>query len=372
MFTPQSLSPLSRLLTSLLAAAAVLTLGSVALADGYLQTNMVSDGTAPLTITDANSKNPWGIAFGPSTPFWVADNNAGVSTLYNSVGEPLPLVVTIPPPMGQTGMATPDGIVFNGTSDFAVTSNGKTGTPLFIFATEDGTISGWAPSVNGHNAILAVDQSQQQTVYKGLAIARNGKANFLYATDFRHNLVDVFNSGYTMVNSFTDTTLPAGYAPFGIQTVSNFLVVTFAEQDQFAHDPVHGAGLGFVDLFTTSGRMVRRIASQGVLNAPWGVAVAPPKGFGEFGGDLLIGNFGDGTIWAFNLFGGNGSTLGVLSDTKGKPIVNDGLWAIKFGNGNGAGLMDVLYFTAGPNGESNGLFGQIQSTPDTDGDGDGA
>jgi uncharacterized protein (TIGR03118 family) len=360
MFLRKAVSPLSRLLSPLLATAAVLTLGSAALATGYLQTNMTSDGTAPMTITDNNLKNPWGIAFGPTTPFWVADNNAGVATLYNGVGETIPLVVNIPLPPGQTGLAAPDGMVFNGTSDFVVSSGGKSGPALFIFATEDGTISGWSPGVNLHNAILAVDQSSTLAVFKGLAMAKVGKANILYATDFRHNQVDMFDAGFNMIGSFTDPTVPQGYAPFGIRAINGFLIVTFALQDASAHDDQPGPGNGFVDIFTTKGVMERRVVSQGALNAPWGIALAP-ENFGPLSGDLLIGNFGDGHINAYDLFGRRSD--GPLEDASGNPIVNDGLWTITFGNGTAAGLQDVLYFTAGPNSEANGLFGQIQALP---------
>lgn len=344
----------------LLACAALALSAGAAMANGYLQTNIVSDGSVPLTITDKNLSNPWGIAFSPTSPFWIADNNDGLSTLYNGVGEPLSLVVTVPPPAGASGPSAPDGIIYNPTSDFVVTGSGGSGPAAFLFSTENGTISGWNPKADLHNAILVVDQSSYGTVFKGIAWAHQGKVNWLYATDFHHNQVDVFDANFNMIGAFTDPSVPKAYAPFGIQNIGNFLVVTFAKQDAAKHDDVPGGGFGYVDIFTPAGKMVRRFFSGGALNAPWGIAQAPAN-FGEFSGDILIANFGDGKIHAFDPV--SGENMGPLKNASGDQIVIDGLWGIAFGNGASAGLQNVLYFTAGPNDEANGLFGQIQALP---------
>lgn len=351
---------ITRACAPILAGAAVLISACAAMANGYLQTNMVSDGAVPATIVDKNLVNPWGISFSPTSAFWISDNGTGLSTLYNGVGEPLSLVVTIPPPGGAPGPAAPDGTIFNPTTDFVVTGPNGSGPAVFLFSTEDGTISGWNPAADLNNAILEVDQSSQGTVFKGIAWAHVGKVNWLYATDFHHGMVDVFDASFNLVGHFTDTSIPSGYAPFGIQNVDDDLVVTFAKQDAAGHDDVAGPGFGFVDVFTPKGKLVRRLVSHGALNSPWGIAVAPDD-FGQFSDDILISNFGDGRINAFNQT--TGAFEGTLRDGGGNPITISGIWGIAFGNGVAAGLQNVLYFTAGINDESDGLFGQIQALP---------
>jgi uncharacterized protein (TIGR03118 family) len=324
---------------------------------GYIQHNLVSDMPGVAITTDPNLKNPWGLAFSSTSPFWVADNGTGLSTLYNGQAQKIPLTVTIPPPTGSTDTAKPTGIVFNGTTDFVVSSGATSGPAVFIFATEDGTISGWNPNVNGTAAILTVDNSASGAVYKGLALAGTSGGNFLYATDFHNNAVRIFNGQFQLVGSFTDPSLPPGYAPFGIANIGGLIYVTFAlQQGPDNEDDQRGPGNGFVDVFNTGGFLVKHLASHGTLNSPWGLAHA--NNFGEFSGALLVGNFGDGTINAFNIT--TGEFLGQLTEQHGFPIQIPGLWALAFGNGAQAGNPNVLYFTAGPNHEANGLFGDLQ------------
>jgi uncharacterized protein (TIGR03118 family) len=330
------------------------------LSGAYLQTNLVSDLPGVAINTDANLVNPWGIVASTTSPFWIADNGAGVSTLYNGSGTPQSLVVTIPPPSGGTPPAAPTGIVFNSTTDFTVSSGGKTGTAAFIFATEDGTISAWSPKVNATNAILEVDNSGTGAVYKGLALGTSAGANFLYATNFNAGTVDVFDKNFKPVSMpFADPTLPAGFAPFGIRNINGQLYVTYAQQNDAKHDDVAGPGNGFIDVFDTAGHMVKRLDSGGVLNSPWGLAVAPAN-FGTFSNGLLVGNFGDGLIHAFDPT--TGALLGQVQDVHGNAVHIDGLWGLNFGNGGSAGATNTLFFTAGINGERNGLFGSLQSS----------
>lgn len=336
----------------------------------YAQTNLVTSGK-PLKgkRRDKNLLNAWGLVQGP-TPFWISDNNAGVSTLYDGTGKPftvslgnkkVPFVVTIPPPNGSTAAATPDGIVFNGvTADF--------GGDLFIFSTEDGTISGWQQT-DGTGAVLHVDNSSVPSsangaVYKGLAIATLNGHQFLYATNFRSGNVDVFDSSYNPVTSltgtFTDPNPIAGYAPFGITLFgTSNLWVSYALQDSAKHDPVHQVGAGYIDIFSTDGVFEARFATGGNLNAPWGMVLTPTN-FGPLGGDFWIGNFGDGNINAYTIDAfGIGTQVGQPTDKKGKPLNVDGLWALVFGNGSNKASINSLYFTAGPNLESEGIFGKF-------------
>jgi uncharacterized protein (TIGR03118 family) len=339
--------------------AAVLLLALPATA-GYVQNNLVSDIAGLAAVTDLNLQNPWGIASSATSPFWVSNNRTGVATLYNGAGMPQNLVVTIPPPGGGTPPAAPTGVVFNGGSAFEI-EPGRPGR--FIFATEDGTISGWNPGALPTAALLKVDKAASGAVYKGLAI---GPSN-LYATNFHAGTIDVFDTNFAPVihaGSFTDPNLPAGFAPFGIQNLGGQLYVTYAQQDAGGQDDVAGPGNGFVDVFNLDGSFVRRLISGGALNSPWGLAMAPAN-FGEFSNDLLVGNFGDGRINAFDLTSGPnfGKFLGPLTDKDGKPIVNEGLWGLTFGNGGAGGATDTLFFTAGIPGsgsiEDHGLFGSI-------------
>lgn len=340
------------------------------------QTNLVSDLAGVAATRDVNLVNPWGIAFSPNGPFWIADNNSGKATLYNGAGAPQPLVVQIPSPMAATG-GTATGQVFNGTTDFKL-PNGE--SALFIFSTEDGTIVAWSGS-SGTQAVKVADRSAIPTaatgaVYKGLAIGSNASGNFLYATNFRAGTVDVFDKSFAIVNlagPFTDPNVPAGYAPFGIQNIGGDLYVTYAKQDVNKHDDVSGAGNGLISVFDSNGNFKRRIATGAgaggtlsALNSPWGMALTP-SGFGGIAaGSLLVGNFGDGHISVLNP--NSGALSGQLQDNTGtKAVAIPGLWGLTFGNGGTAGAKNTLFFTAGigdaptftNNTEQHGLFGSL-------------
>ena len=352
----------------------------------YVQTNLVSDLPNIAKVQDKNLVNSWGLVHSPTSPWWVADNGTGVSTVYNGNGTPVnplppgtpPLVVSIPAPGGGSG-GTPTGIVFNSVfttnpDDFVVSAGGKSGPSIFMFATEDGTISGWNPGVDVTHAILAVDRSAVSkgkftgAVYKGLATGRDDGHDFIYATDFRFGTVEQFDAHFKLVKSFTDKQLSNDcpfpnqcFAPFGIRNIGGRLYVTYALQNADHHDDVSGLGNGFVDVFNTQGKLLRRFASQGTLNSPWGLTLTP-RDFGPFSNDLLVGNFGDGHINVFNPK--TGAFLGQLPDQAGDPIAINGLWGIDFGNGVNAGERDELFFASGLNDEANGLFGKIQFVRD--------
>jgi uncharacterized protein (TIGR03118 family) len=315
----------------------------------------------PATHTDPNLKNAWGVAFNPKGFVWVADNGTNLATLYDGNGVPQSLVVTIPD--GRNGSASPTGIVFNGTQSFKVTGKGQTGVAAFIFAGEGGTITAWAPAVGPTNAFVMYDDGAGGAVYKGLALAANNGNNFLYATDFHNSEIDVFDANFAKVampGGFTDPAIPAGFAPFGIQLVGSNLFVTYAKQDSERHDNVAGAGLGMVDIFDTSGNLKRRFATAGALNAPWGV-VQGPSNFGSLSGAVLIGNFGDGRINAFNA--SSGQLVGPINDSHGNAIVEQGLWGIAFGNDLNNQPSSTLFFAAGPNDEADGVYGRIDVVP---------
>jgi uncharacterized protein (TIGR03118 family) len=326
-------------------------------AQSFTSTALVSDGAVAAQHTDPNLKNAWGVAFNPKGFVWVADNATSRATLYDGNGVPQSLVVSIP--NGMNGPANPTGIVFNGSTDFTVTQNGKSGVAAFIFSGEGGTITAWAPAVAPTVAFVMFDSGSSGAVYKGLALASNGASNFLYATDFHNNRIDVFDRTFAKValpGKFQDPTLPAGFAPFGIQAIGNRLFVTYAMQDADAHDNVDGAGLGFVDVFDTGGNLLQHFASAGALNAPWGVTQAPAN-FGRFSGDVLIGNFGDGTINAFDPV--SGQSLGAVNLSNSTTFAQDGLWGIAFGNNLSNQPLNTLFFAAGPNEEANGVYGRI-------------
>jgi len=336
----------------------------------FVQTNLVSDGFISAPTIDPNLINPWGIARSATSPFWVSDNGMGVTTVYTGAGAKVNVggldSIAIAAPPGQTTPASPTGDVFNiAGSGFNITSNGHTGSSVFLFATEDGTISGWNPNVDVASSVLAVDNSQGGTgaVYKGLAIAQTDHGTLLYAANFRNGTVDVFNDDFKQVNSFTDHHLPAGFAPFNVQVLDGHLFVTFALQNDAKHDDVAGAGNGFVDEFDLNGHLLHRVASHGALNSPWGLAIAPP-GFGEFANDLLVGNFGDGTINVFNPK--TDHFLGKLEDANGAPITIGDLWALVPGTGNAGSDPNKIYFTAGVQNEAHGLFGSLAAIPEND------
>jgi len=316
-------------------------------ANVYKKRNLVSDIDGVARITDANLVNPWGLAFGPATPAWVADNGTDVSTLYSG-GVRKSIPVTLPLVVGIPGGA-PTGVVFNATPGFKV--NGA--AAHFIFDSEAGTITAWNA---GTQAVT--EATTPGAIYKGLAIASKGSATMLYAANFHAGTIDVFNDSFAPVKvpgGFADPNLPAGFAPFNIQEIAGRLVVAYAQQDADAEDEVAGAGLGFVDVFDTSGHLLRRLVSQGALNAPWGLAVAP-RHFGPFSGDLLVGNFGDGAINAYDPR--TGAFRGTLQNKDGNQIKINGLWALRFGNGV-IGTPQTLLFTAGIGDEDHGLFGEI-------------
>jgi uncharacterized protein (TIGR03118 family) len=340
-------------------------------ASAFTKSNLVSDGSATAVKTDAKLINPWGLALSPTSAMWVANSGTDTSTLYDGTGNVLTLVVTVPP--GTGGISRPTGMVFNSsTTDFAITANAKTGVPPFIFASEGGVISAWSPAVNGTVAIVAFDGSSASAKYTGLAIANNGTANFLYATDFKNSKVDVFDKTYTKVTTtggFADATLPADYAPFGIQALQvnnqTQIFVAYAKRDAISDNETIGAGLGIVNVFDTNGTFTKRLVTTGgALNAPWGIALSPTT-FGTLGNALLVGNFGDGVINAYDP--STGALMGAIKDANGTPIATPGLWGIAFGNGARNQPKNTLFFAAGTNGEANGLYGRIDlgaTTPD--------
>jgi uncharacterized protein (TIGR03118 family) len=334
------------------------------------QTNLVSDGFVPAQFTDPNLINPWGVSFGSGGPFWISDNNSGFASIYAVSGttgmvtiNAIP-AVTIATPPGQTpGTAAPDGQVFVGGLGFNVTNpnNGQTGAATFLFATEDGTISGWSHAANVNDtthSFLAVDNSTggKGAVYKGLAVATSGATTLLYAANFRAGTVEVYNTAFQLVNTITDPTVPAGYAPFNVQVLNGKLYVTFALQNGAKHDDVAGPGHGFIDTFNLDGTDMQRIASGGRLNSPWGLDLAPSS-FGALAGDLLVTNFGDGTISVFDKT--TNAFLGDLRDKSGRDIQIGDIWDLVNGGGGNDGLPGTLYFTAGVLEESHGLFGSL-------------
>jgi uncharacterized protein (TIGR03118 family) len=349
--------------------AGVLALSAAALASGspskgygsplgkYKTHNLVSDQAGKADLRDPSLVNAWGLSFGtnPKTPAWVADNGADVSTLYTGDNgttpvKKVPLTVKIPG-------GAPTGSVFNGSSSFVIGSGATRGPANFLFSSEAGKITAWNGSPPATKAQKVA--SVHDAIFKGLAIAKTSKGQRLYATDFHHGKVDVWNGKFKRVHhkgAFRDRKLPKRYAPFGIDTVKGDVVVTYAKQDADAEDDVSGAGHGFVDVFNKRGKLLQRFASHGALNSPWGIVMAP-KGFGRASGDLLIGNFGNGWINAYKPK--TGKFIGTLKNSMGKTISIDGLWALEFGNGM-IGTPKTLLFTAGPNDEAHGLFGDIR------------
>lgn len=341
----------------------------------FHQTNLVSDIPGQhAAIVDPDLVNPWGLSSSATSPIWVSDNGTHVSTLYNGAGAKLGLTVHIPAPTDPSGgpyTGTPTGTVFNTssttTTDFPIPV-GSTNPSRFLFATEDGTILGWN---GGTKATIAVDNSQATdstgdvgAVYKGLTNGSTDSShNYLYAANFRFGTVDVFDRQFHQVRwpgAFTDSSLPPRFAPFGIQNIGGWIYVTYALQNAEKHDDVKGPGNGFVDIYTTSGALVRRFASGGTLNSPWGLAAAPST-FGNFHDNILVGNFGDGRISAFNTAG---RFRGQLKSETSAAIEIEGLWGLRFGNGGGGGDVNSLFFAAGIMDEQHGLYGMIQNVSD--------
>ena len=325
----------------------------------YDVTALVSDGVVSAPNIDPHLVNPWGIAFNPNGFVWIANNGTGTSTLYDGNGKPspaTPLIVTVPE-------GKPTGIVFNGTQDFKVDGQ----SAPFIFSSEAGVISAWAPAVKPTEARKMA--SREGAIYKGLALAANGKENFLYATDFYNGKIDVFDATYGdalakgKLKCKFKVDVPRRFAPFGIQNINGDLFVTYAKQDQDREDDVAGHGLGVVVVFDANGCLIRHFAGGWPLNAPWGIALAPAS-FGRFSNRLLIGNFGDGRINAFDL--GTGIFTGSLRGEHGRAIELEGLWGLRFGNGIFDQPTNTLFFTAGPDDEAHGIYGKIEPTEHDD------
>jgi uncharacterized protein (TIGR03118 family) len=357
-------------------AAAVIVPSGSALAHSerneFRQTNLISNRSDQgAQVVDANLQNPWGLAMSPTSPLWVADNNAGAATVYRinaggTTAAKVPLTVTLPGGRVSTGdSSSPTGQVFNPTSGFVVTTKAGSGPGLFIFSAEAGQISAWNPvadPVVAGSSTATVEFSSPTAVYKGLTIASTRHGTFLYASNFHDGTVDVFNSQFQLVHlrgHFRDPFLPRGYAPFGIQEINGFMYVTYALQNAAKHDDVAGPGHGFIDIYTNTGFLVDRVASRGALNSPWGLALAP-AGFGPFGGRLLVGNFGDGLIHAYGRFSAGPFSSGgrTLLDAHHMPIQIDDLWALTFGTASTGGT-GTLLFSAGINDEKDGLVGSV-------------
>jgi uncharacterized protein (TIGR03118 family) len=349
--------------------------GSVpaSMATAFSLTNLVADMAGGTAVhVDANLVNPWGLSIPPGKPAWVANNHTETSTLYDGTGVPqplaAPLVMTFAAGAGGTTF-DPTGIVFNGsTTDFIVASGAASGAAVFIFDGEGGMLAGWSPTVSGNQAVTMYTDTGG-AVYKGLAVATENGQAFLYATDFHNNKVDVFDTHFVKQTvsatafTFSDPGIPAGYAPFGIQAISvgamgpTQIYVTYAQQlAPDNHDNANGAGLGYVDIFDTNGMLVKHLIAGGALNAPWGLALAPAD-FGTLSNQLLVGNFGDGTINGYDPV--TGAFVGAVSDSGAHPIATSGLWGIAFGNDANNQPHNTLFFAAGTNQEANGSYGRI-------------
>lgn len=365
-------------LRALITAAIVVSAGGkFAMAQAYQQTNLVSDiqGLAhnpPSGQADTQLLNPWGLVATSTSPWWVSDNNSGMSTLYNGQGVKQGLVVNIPAPTSATG-GTPTGVVFTGASGFSFQADGKTTGAVFTFVTEDGTIVAWGPGINPQDlpgdAFIVVDNSNNPTsangaVYKGATLAQmtTGGPTYLYVTNIRSGRVEVYDTNFKPVHlpdidghvALVDYEIPEGFAPFNVQEINGDLYVTYARQNAARHDDLDFPGFGFVDKFSPSGKLLQRLEGGPWLNAPWGVALAPAD-FGFYNNHLLIGNAGSGQIAVYDVASGRFDSL--LRDANGHALQNDRLWALKFGNGQAAGPSNWLFFTAGIGDEAHGLFG---------------
>ncbi len=348
-----------------------------AAAQSFKQINLVADQAGAARFTDSDLVNPWGILVGPGASLIVADNHSGLSTFYRASGRPIPMTIKIPAPGEEGGVGAPTDIAFSLSRDFDITHNGQSHPSRLLFVTENGTIAGWNPIVDPANAIIAVDNSKSEAIYKGLALGHTRDGNFLYAANFHSGFVEIYDGDFHWVKNFTDASLPPGFAPFGIRNISGHLFVTFAKQlAPDNEDDQAGPGLGYVDVFDLRGNFIRRLASEGTLNAPWGMALAP-RHFGKFSQALLVGNFGDGRINAFNP--GTGDFLGQLKDGHGDPIEIEGLWGLTFARDRDDWRHDdgdrderTLYFTAGPDDENHGLLGilRMESRPHHEDDDD--
>jgi uncharacterized protein (TIGR03118 family) len=382
-------------------------LPAVTQAQHYKQTNLVSDITGMAPVIDPNLKNPWGLTRSSGSPFWIANNNSGTSSLYSGTGGAINIFteaggaagnfITVPPPGFAPGtQSAPTGVVFNGSAaDFHLDKGTPAGlSAAFIFSTEDGTISGWNLGANvasgakppSINAVLEVDNSEKGgpngAVYKGATSGEINGNKFLYVTNFRSGKVEVYDTNFKRVHLEDDAfdpngdgdhdgddrggeRIPHGFAPFNIQNIGGTLFVTYAKQDAPRHDPVGGDGLGFVELFTPAGKHIGHLEHGDWFNAPWGV-VWTTRDFGEFSNTILVGNFRSGWIAAFNGF--THKFIGFVKNPNDSLLFIDGLWSLTFGNDGTAGPANTLFFTAGPNGETDGLFGTITPVDGLDGD----
>ncbi|MBO0710688.1 MAG: TIGR03118 family protein [Acetobacteraceae bacterium] len=321
----------------------------------FQETDLVSDGVVPAPVTDPNLVNPWGVALSSTSPFWVSNNATGTATLYGVMGSTVtktninpPAGNVVVPPASGSGTAAPTGQVANGTANGFIVN----GAPAhFIFDSEDGAISAWS---SGPSATIVKNNAASGAVYKGLAIDNTG--GHLYAANFNSGFVEMYDSNFNLMKSVTDPNLPAGYAPFNTRVLNGQLYVTFALQNGAKHDDVAGPGNGFVDVFNLDGTFNKRLVSMGNLNSPWGLAIAPSS-FGQFAGALLVGNFGDGTIGAYDP--NTGAFMGTLLGANSDPLNLGDLWMLTTGNGAGAGSTDAIYFTTGVMNESDGIFGSI-------------
>jgi uncharacterized protein (TIGR03118 family) len=359
-----------KLCTLCVSACFTLLAPTLTFAQHYIQTNLVSDGGVqganPAQI-DANLKNPWGLTRSGGSPWWVSDNNAGVSTLYNGAGAPQALIVKIPGPVGSPSdfVSAPTGVVNNGSPTdflFVPAAGGAQTSAHFIFCTEDGTIAAWA---SGTVATRVVDNSKKPTaregaVYKGCTSGDVGGQHFFYVANFRSGRVEVYDTNFNRARfseeRFDDDQIPPGFAPFNVQNIGGSIFVTYAKQDAAKHDNLAGEGLGFVDIYSPAGKLETRLEHGPWLNAPWGVVWAP-RDFGEFSNRVLVGNFGSGWIAAYNGF--DGKFIGFMKNSDDSRTFIDGLWSLTFGNSASAGPYNSLFFTAGPNAEQDGLFGTL-------------
>jgi uncharacterized protein (TIGR03118 family) len=362
------LVPLAVLAIGVLAAAPV-SAKNIQAQNSYTVHALQSDNGVDGSTVDGDLVNGWGIAALPTSPWWVADNGTDKSTLYTGAGAKVAITVNVP--------GGPTGIVANAAgTGFVVSGGGRSASARFIFATEAGEIRGWNPTVptgpTPPSSESEVGSPADGAIYKGLAIGSSGGQQYLYAANFNAAEVEVYDSTFAEVDwdgAFEDPGIPAGFAPFGIQNINGMIFVTYAKQDADAEDEIAGDGLGYVSAFGTDGAFLGRVASRGPLNAPWGLAWAPLSdgqghpGFGKFSGELLVGNFGDGRINAYAWTGSGWEARGHLKTASHHPLVIDGLWGIGFGNGSGSGPVTTLYFAAGPDDETHGLFGSVTANP---------
>lgn len=331
----------------------------------YVITNLVCDIPGVGTFTDAQLVNAWGLAAAPTGPWWVNGNGTGLSLVYDGTGSAgtTPLVVAVQPPSGATPPSAPTGIVYNPTTDFSVTA----GNPaIFLFATEGGTINAWNPNVIQLHAVAKVDNSSSGANYKGLTIGNLKNRNVIYAANFHAGTIEVYNTNFVSITmpagAFVDPILPVGYAPFNVQNIGGLIYVAYAKQDATADDDVPGPGFGYVTIYKPDGTLLRRLQHGSWMNAPWAMVQAPAS-FGDLGGMILVGNFGSGSISAYDP--NTGALTGIMRDSSTKAIIIRGLWGLAFGNDGPAGSSSTLYFAAGIRKENHGLFGTLTVAPTT-------